>query len=88
MSDKIAAGIGSLDKNGKRLQVGDIVRYMAGSKRDIPQEYRVTDKPYPDIFQLWDKYNHCWDNFFYVRIFEFEQWGEIIGSAKEEMPDA
>src|SRR5258708_534266 len=49
-TQKQPAGIGTRDKNGRTIAVGDIVQYMAGSRRHIPQEYLVEDVPAPDIF--------------------------------------
>jgi hypothetical protein len=81
-TQKQPAGIGTRDKNGRKIAVGDIVRYMAGSKRHIPQEYLVENVPAPDIFHAMDRDDGRLQDI-YVRLFEFEQWGEVIGTAAE-----
>lgn len=78
---KQPAGIGSLDKNGRRITVGDIVRYMAGSRRHITQYYLVEDVPPPDIFHR-VKDDEPLENGLYVRLFEVEQWGEVISHSR------
>lgn len=78
-SEKIYANIGTCDKNSTRIQVGDIIRYYAGSKRQIEQLYLVTNQPYPDIFQGFDsQFGNLKENW-YVRLLELETWGEITG---------
>jgi hypothetical protein len=75
------ASIGTCDKNGRKIAVGDTVRYMAGSRRHITQYYLVENVPAPDIFHAM-KPDEPLENGLYVRLFELEQWGEVI-SAKE-----
>lgn len=76
---EVPAGIGTRDKHGRKIAVGDVVLYMAGSRRHIPQEYLVEDVPAPDIFHAIGHDGRLQDGM-YVRLFELEQWGQVIGS--------